>query len=263
MEIATGRPNSLVIFPTNTALPIVMAFVAGGFFIGMLIKAYWLVPLSILGVAALAIWWAWSLGSRKDQGPQPVGHGLVLPLASEVKRPPGWWGSLFLLLANGVFFGSLLFGYAFLWTVAPSWPPPAYLEPGRLGPALALGGAVLALAGIRMAIRALRRSAGPWLGLFPCFAGTAALGAAAVTVLTGMRHNAHAYDATLWVVAGYVLFHAAVAGLMTAFLGLRAAAGYLSARRVGEARVVQLWSDYAAVTALLGLGAAWLPGALV
>ena len=58
--------------------------------------------------------------------------------------------------------GSLLFGYAFLWTVAPNWPPPAYLEPGRLGPALALGGAVLALAGIRMAIRALRRSAAPY-----------------------------------------------------------------------------------------------------
>lgn len=263
VEITSGRPNYLVIFPSNSALPIIMALVTGGFFVGMLLKAYWLLPLSGLGVTALAVWWAWGLGSLEDQVPQNVGKGVALPPASEVDDPPGWWGSLFLLLANGVFFGSLLFGYAFLWTVAPNWPPPAYLEPGRLGPALALGGAVLALAGIRMAIRALRRSAAPWLGLFPCFAGTAALGAAAVTVLTGMRHNAHAYDATLWVVAGYVLFHAAVAGLMTAFLGLRAAAGYLSARRVGEARVVQLWSDYAAVTALLGLGAAWLPGALV
>ena len=38
--------------------------------------------------------------------------------------------SLFLLLANSVLFGSLLFGYAFLWTVAPNWPPPLILQPG-------------------------------------------------------------------------------------------------------------------------------------
>ncbi|EIM26779.1 cytochrome c oxidase subunit I [Microvirga lotononidis] len=260
VEIASGRPNSLVIFPTNSALPIVMAFVTGGLFVGMLIKAYWLVPLSLVGVAALGIWWAWSLGSREDQDSRPVGHGLVLPPATEVERPPGWWGSLFLLLADGVFFGSLLFGYAFLWTVAPNWPPPAWLEPGLRGPLLALGGAVLALGGIRLADRALRRDGGPWLGLLLSLAGLSALGAAAVTVLTRTSHDAHAYDATLWVVAGYVVFHATVAGLMTVFLALRAAGGYLSARRVGEARVVRLWTDYAVAVALLGLGAAWLPG---
>ena len=262
VEIASGRPTSLVIFPTNTALPIVMAFVTGGIFVGMLIKAYWLVPLSLAGVAMLAIWWAWSLGSRKDQGLRPVGHGLVLPLASEVKRPPGWWGSLFLLLANGVFFGSLLFGYAFLWTVAPNWPPPAWLEPGLPGPLLALGGAALALGGIRLADRTLRRGTGPWLGLLAGLTGLAALGGAGVTVLTGTTPDAHAYDATLWVVAGYVVFHAALAGLMTVFFALRAAGGYLSSRRIGAARVVRLWTDYAVAAALLGLGAAWVPGVL-
>jgi cytochrome c oxidase subunit I+III len=92
--------------------------------------------------------------------------------------------------------------------------------------------------------------------------GLVALATAAVTVFTRTTHDAHAYDATLWVVAGYVLFHATVAGLMTVFLALRAAAGYLSARRVGEAGVVRLWTDYAAIAALLGLGAAWLPVAL-
>ncbi|SCY33726.1 cytochrome c oxidase subunit I [Microvirga guangxiensis] len=262
VEIASGRPSSLVIFPTNTALPIVMAFVTGGLFVGMLIKAYWLVPLSILGVTALAVWWAWSLGSRRDQEPQPVGHGLVLPLASEAKRPPGWWGSLFLLIANGVFFGSLLFGYAFLWTVAPNWPPPAWLKPDLTGPLLALGGATLSWRGIRVADRGLRRNGGPWLGLLLSLAGSVALASAAVTIFMRTTHDAHAYDATLWVIAGYVLFHATIVGLMTVFLALRAAAGYLSARRIGEARVVRLWTDYAVVTALLGLGAAWLPGVL-
>ncbi|MGI6855682.1 cytochrome c oxidase subunit I [Mesorhizobium sp. 1B3] len=263
VEIASGRPKHLVIFPTNSALPIVMALVVGVFFVGMLIKAYWLVPFSALGVTALAVWWAWGLGSREDQIPQHVGHGLELPLASDAPDPPGWWGSLFLLLADGVLFGSLLFGYAFLWTVAPNWPPPSYLDLGLSGLGSALGGVVLTLAGIRVADRAIQSNGKPWPGFFLGFAGLLAIGAAAVMVLARTTHDAHAYDATLWVVAGYVLFHAALAGLMTAFLALRAKGGYVSVRRIGEVRIVRLWSDYAAAVALLGLGAAWLPGVLM
>ena len=262
VEVASGRPNHLVILPANSALPVVMALATGCFFVGMLIKTYWLVPLSALGVAALAVWWAWSLGSREDHGLQDVGRGLALPLACHAAEPPGWWGSLFLLLADGVLFGSLLFGYAFLWTVAPNWPPPSYLQPGLLGPASALGGALLTLGGSRVADQALRRGRRPWLGFALGFAGLAAIGAAASTVLAGTTYDAHAYDATLWVLAGYVLLHAAIAGLMLGFLALRVRAGYISARRIGEVRVARLWSDYAVAVALVGLGAVWLPGVL-
>ena len=260
VDIASGRPSHLVIFPTNSALPIVMALVTGGLFVGMLTKAYWLVPVSILGVAALAAWWAWSLGSREDQEPRAVGRGLVLPLASEAERPPGWWGSLFLLLADGVLFGSLLFGYAFLWTVAPNWPPPGYLEPGFAGPALLLGGTASSMAGIRLADRGLRRGGSPWPGLLLGGAGAVAMGLASATLLRGTAHDAHAYDATIWVIGGYVLLHAAIAGAMTIFLAFRTAAGYVSRRRIGDVRIVRLWIDYMAAVALLGLGVAWLPG---
>ena len=37
-------------------------------------------------------------------------------------------------------------------------------------------------------------------------------------------------------------------------------ASQTSARRCGDARVLRLWIDYAALTAALGLIAAWLPG---
>ena len=260
VEISSGRPQHVVVFPTNTALPITMAFVTGGIFVGMLLKLYWMVPLAALGVAALVAWWAWGLGSPRGEGLVEAGHGLRLPLASEAADPPGWWGSLFLLVANGTLFGSLLFGYAFLWTVAPNWPPPAYLEPVLSGPALALGGAALAPAGIRLADLRVRQERGPWLGLLLGLGGTAALALASVTVLLGTDPTAHAYDATLWVLGGYVLFHAALVGGMTTFLAFRIAAGYVTGRRIGEARIVGLWTDYAAATALLGLAAAWLPG---
>jgi cytochrome c oxidase subunit I+III len=71
-------------------------------------------------VIVLALRWAWSTGSKRDEGMLEAGQGVTLPSAWEVPDPPGWWGSLFLLLADATLFGSLLFGYAFLWTVAPN-----------------------------------------------------------------------------------------------------------------------------------------------
>ena len=62
----------------------------------------------------------WVMGDRRDRGFEDAGLGVALPHAAEVGRSPGWWGSLFLLTANAVFFGSLIFGYAFLFTIAPA-----------------------------------------------------------------------------------------------------------------------------------------------
>ena len=81
-------------------------------------------------------------------------------------------------------------------------------------------------------------------------------------MFAGTTYNAHAYDATLWVIAGYVVFHAGIAGLMVLFLLGRIGAGYISSRRFGDARVVRLWIDYAVLAALIGLAGAWLPGVL-
>jgi cytochrome c oxidase subunit I+III len=90
-----------------------------------------------------------------------------------------------------------------------------------------------------------------------------ALGAAAATVWgAGIEPTAHAYDATLWLIAAYVVQHAAIAGLMTAYLAFRVAAGYASPQRIGEVRILRLWSDYAASTGLVAFAAAWTPGVL-
>jgi len=263
VDITSGRPAEVVVFPVNTALPIIMALVTGVFFLGMLIKAFWLVPLAVVGVAALIVRWAWGLGSRTDEGLQDVGHGLALPLASASAQPPGWWGTAFLLVANATFFASLLFGYAFLWTVAPNWPPPAYLESGLSGLVLGMAGVVLAPLGIRLAERHLRagRTMAPGLAMAPTGAAASA-SAVVLALLASGDPQGHAYDAVIWVMAGYVLLHVMLAGGMSAFLAARRSAGYISPDRYGEVRIVRLWTDYAAVVALLGLAALQLPGAL-
>ena len=72
----------------------------------------------------------------------------------------------------------------------------------------------------------------------------------------------HAYGATLLVLGGYALFHAALVALMLAFLTARVARGFTSARRHAEFPVVALWVDYLAATAILILAVAHAPGLL-
>jgi len=260
VDISTGQPRHVVVFPGNTAFPMMMSAITGLFFLGLLIKAYWLVPVAAAGVAACAIRWVWSLGTRTPEGALPVGRGEALPTAAEVSDPPGWWGSLFLLLADGTFFGSLLFGYAFLWTIAPNWPPPAYAEPDMALALLAAAGAVVAAGGVRLGGGAgpvAGSMAGPVAGL----AGMAALAAACVLVLTRAPDpTAHAYDATLWVLIGYALFHLGLAMLMTLVLWARRRAGFVPATRGGERRIVALWTGYGAAVSVVALLVTCLPG---
>jgi cytochrome c oxidase subunit I+III len=259
VETATGRPEALVVFPMNTALPILMSAATGLFFVAFLAKIYWLAPIAVVIVSAMAWRWAWSLGSRQDGGPQDVGRGETLPLATEGPGSPAWWGSVFLLVADATFFGSLLFGYAFLWTVAPGWPPPRYIDWTPVVPLLALGGAATASVAIRMAEGRAR----PAAGLAAAAIGQAALVAAATLLLLASPDPlGHAYGATTAVLAGYALLHAAVALLLAVYCLARLRAGFVSGRRRNEVRIARLWADFAGLTGVLAAIACLAPGVL-
>ncbi len=258
VDITTGEPAQVAALPGNSILPFVLAVVTSTSFLAPLIGAYWLSALALIGVVIVALIWVWRLVPTATEGPVEAGHGARLPLASETADPPGWWGSLFLLVADGVHFGSLVFGYAFLWTVAPNWPPPSYLRPELLPVLLALGGAAALVTGPRLLARSVGGSVAP--GLVVAMLGTLALAAAAASIMLARPTPAdHAYDATLWLLAGHTAFHAGLTLIMVCYLALRRIARH--PLRIGEARIVSLWADFTAATGLVALGAAWLPGA--
>jgi cytochrome c oxidase subunit I+III len=263
VEVSGGAPAHLVIYPGNTALPIVMAAATGVFFLSFLLKVFWLAPIAIVGVAAFALRWAWTLGHREDREPEDAGRGILLPHAAEVDRSLGWWGSVFLLTANAVFFGSLLFGYAFLFTIAPGWPPPAWLAFSSVELVGGLGGAIAAVAGVRLAIQSNRRGASAWMGIGLSALGTLALLLATVSLMVRAPvPTGHAYGATLLVLGGYAAFHAALSLVMLGYLAARIMAGYVSPRRKAELAIGKLWVDYTSAVSATVVSVAQLPGSL-
>lgn len=261
VDTSTGAPAQVAVLPGNSRLPFLLAVVTSTSFLAPLVGAYWLSGAALTGVVILALIWAWGLGAKTDEGPVDAGRGLSLPTSQEVPDPPGWWGSLMLLLADGVHFGALLFGYAFLWTLAPDWPPESWLVPGTAGPVLALGGALGLVVGTRLAARAILRTRRPWIGFALAVAGAMSLEMAAVSIwIMCPDPAAHAYVATLWLLAGHVALHATITLIMLGYLIARVIAGYTSPRRIGEARIVQLWGDFTALTSSMALAAAWAPG---
>lgn len=235
VDMTTGAPDHVVILPGNSWLPIATAAMLGGFFVAMLAGIYVVAPIFLIGTIWLGWRWAWTNGSRTDIGALPTGGGLSLPTSFEAQRTTGWWGSVFALAASATLFASLLFGYGFLWTIAPNWPPPALIPPSLIVPLLAIGGAATAM----IASRA---------GRMPiALAGhLAIIGALILLLASAPSPSSHAYAATSAALAAYGIFHAGLAAVMAAFLMARAKAGFHSAARAGEPRIMRLWSDHGA-----------------
>ncbi|WP_249681557.1 cytochrome c oxidase subunit I [Roseococcus pinisoli] len=257
VETTTGAVDHVVVLPGNTRLPIITAAVTGSFFLCLLFGFYWLALVPLAGVVVLAWRWAWVLGSREDFGPLPIGQGQAALTHREAVGAPGWWGSVFLLVADGTLLASLLFGYAFLWVVAPNWPPPARIEGGLL---LGLMASAATLAGMWLQRRSLAAACAGRL-ISARHTATAAAAAQAVSIVALMSlgitalpgPETHAYAAAGWALLIYAALHAAIALLCSAFVSARLASGHVSGTRLLEPSIARLFSDYSGAATLIVL----------
>jgi len=264
VDTTSGSIDHVVILPGNSRLPLVTAAVTGCFFLSVLFGYYWFALLPVAGVIALGWWWAWRLGAREDVGPVAIGRGQFAPLHRESPGAPGWWGSVFLLIADAALLASLIFGYAFLWVVAPNWPPPQLIDGG-----LAIG-VMTAAAGMAGVVLARRSQAAANSGSMDSAGRAATLAAVSQAVViagllaTGIAAlpspGSHAYAAAAWMLLAYGVVHALIALLCATFVSARIAAGYVSATRALEPSVARLFGDYSGTVTLVVLFCLFGPG---
>ena len=263
VHVTSGRIDHIIVLPGNSLLPLWTAAVTGLFFTSVLLKQFWLAPFAVAGVAVLGWRWAWSLGERSDAGLIDIGRGGAARHHRESEEAPGWWGSVFTLVADATMFTSLLFGYAYLWTIAPNWPPPAFID-SRL---VELGVGVFAFAFAAWAAwrcrvataggradRAARLVVGAAAGIV--------IGAAMLLSAVLLRlppPTLHAYAAAGAVLAWYAIVHSAIALLMLAFGRARLAAGYVSAARSLDLRIAEQWTAYACAVGIIALAVLHVP----
>ncbi|CAO3435045.1 cytochrome c oxidase subunit I [Azospirillum doebereinerae] len=252
VDMATGRPDQVVVLPRPTHLPLATALATGGFFLALLFKVYWVAPLFAAGVLALFLRWTPQTGLTADLGPLPIGRGESAPHHAEAEAPPAQWAMVFTLAADVTLYVSLLFGAFFLWLSAPNWPP-EHLG-GTAYPAQALGILGLLLAagmgrwGVRKAAGAAPALAVGALGHAAALAGIGWMAWAALPDPT-----AHAAAASMAAVLAYAGLHAGI-GLVFALYGVhRVRRGFVSARRTLDLRLGRLWHDYTAVAGSVAL----------
>lgn len=257
VDATSGAPEHVVVLPGNTRLPLITAIVTAGFFLAMLFGFYWLALLPLMGVAALGWRWAWMLGTRKDTGQIAIGRDQSAPVHWEAQGTPGWYGTVLLLVADGTLLAALLFGYAFLWVIAPNWPPPRWIDAdiiSGLGAAFFVIISALLMRQAEAATKAqfLRRATTLAIG------GSAAqIAAIVVLVWTGFAGlpppQDHAYAAASWALIVYAALHAFIACLCTAFAAARIRAGYVSSARSRDVAIPRMFADYACAVTLIVL----------
>lgn len=259
-----GKPDQVVLLPGPSWSPLLTALACALFFVSFLFKLY---PLSLVGVGAVvaAAWgWVWRSGLRSDPEPVDIGHGQQAPLHPAAPDPPTLWGMVFTLMANGVFFGSLVFGYFYLFVATPDWPPPTFLRRDSLAPLgaiAALGLALVAALRARQGNTMSRPGASLWLSVCGVANGAAGLAIVLPLVWLAPAPSSHGVAATTYALAGYGGLQCAIALLIAAYAWARRTRGWTSKLRAVEFSALALWQSYTATTGslvvLLVHGPAW------
>ncbi|NMA96674.1 MAG: cytochrome ubiquinol oxidase subunit I, partial [Phyllobacteriaceae bacterium] len=249
VDMMSGEPDQVIVLPRPSFLPLWSALATGAFFLGLLFKLYWIVPVATVAAIVLFFFWTNTLGTRSDEGAIDIGQGKSAPLDSEVKDNVTYWATLCGIAADATLYASLLFGALYLAIIAPGWDGP--VEPLDWVPSIGIATGFAALLFARLAERqnAAGRSPDAMLLL--------AAGLAVATVIvqfSGLMRipdpTGHANLALRFALLTYCAVHAGVAGLLAFHAFLRSRAGFVSALRATDMRITRAWTDYAAVVQL-------------
>jgi cytochrome c oxidase subunit I+III len=256
-SMVSARPQQIVELPGPTYVPLWAGLCVGLFFVGFLAQLYALSALGIALTLLAVVVWMWDEPDRSHPPRLPAGLGLELPLAHGRHDSPAWSAFVLTLAVDATFSASIVFGYLFLWSYGPDWPP-AELDLPELG--LAAVGSALLVAGsvvLGLAEAAIRR--GRRLSLALGLIGGLAIGAVFLTIqgieafyAFGFSPQAHAYAALSYTILGYVAVHVAIAMVLAGVALARLRRGdFAPDRHLGVRLATWCW-HYTLVLALVG-----------
>ncbi|WP_197911640.1 cytochrome c oxidase subunit I [Kineobactrum salinum] len=242
----SGRVCSVIHLPSNSWLPLQLALSVAALCICLLLKVYTGALLAVAVVLFFALRWGWHNGAHPRASPVRVTDPVDPPLHSRTRSGPGLWGMVTSLMADGTLYVALLFGWFYLWTVAPRWQLPD-AAPLELTPLLA-SGLLLSLA-VLVYCRALTwLETGSDRKALSGFGASALLGLVHCLVLVWLLLSAPlrpaelAHDAVLTVMLYYQLLHSGLATVLTLLQLQRLRLGYVGKALPYEALVLQpLW----------------------
>ncbi|MGY6564300.1 MAG: cytochrome c oxidase subunit I [Halomonadaceae bacterium] len=245
-DALTGKLRETIHLPSNSWWPLFSSLALAVVCVSLLVRVYWLAAVAVLVGVVLLLRWSWENCAHPGKAPEASMAPTDPPLHYHTMNGPGVWCMSVSHLANGSLYLSLLFGWFYLWVVAPEWQMP---ETSPLSPLLLVAaGVALTLGTLLLAkvVRRLRRREGGGLGLMMYLAGglgtLQTLLIVAVMWLAGLAPTETAHDATLFVALCYVLILASLGAILCLLQGLRVGYCYVSVETPLEPVVVlRLW----------------------
>ncbi|MDN7128077.1 cytochrome c oxidase subunit I [Pseudidiomarina terrestris] len=266
-DAITGKLKEVMLLPTNSWLPLLVASSLAVVCISLLTRSY-LAAVVITIVAAIFLFrWSWENGGHPLAAPLGDKEPVEAPLQSRTLDGSGLWGMVITLLADGALFLALLFGWLYLWAVAPNWTLPD--ESLVSLPVMAWSGAFLTFATWWYCRAVKQLKAGDDTGLQTRFWVVTAAGAihlvllVGVTLVSPLAITELAHDAVLLVMLMFLIFHSSISVIATALQALRVRYGYVSKELPYEPVVLQpLWlfslaTFWCSVASFLLLPIAW------
>jgi cytochrome c oxidase subunit I+III len=244
-----ARPQYVAQIPGPSWAHVLAALFTAAFFLGLTVKLYTTsIICGVLAVACVLVW-MWDTDHGPVRPPVDIGGGLRLPVYVTGPESHSWWGMIVLMIVTGTAFACLVFSYLFLWTISPgAWPPPpvplAPLWIGLLSAGLYAASSVAMLVASRVLARP---DANPWVLRGLIGIAIVLLISAIGVELVGQRGGGvdptqSGYGATIFALASFQGFLAAVLAIMGLFTIARSVAGKLDAvRRVTFDNTAVYW----------------------
>lgn len=250
-----AEPQYLMRLPGPGWAHVLAAVFTAAFFLLLTVKAVTIALTCGALAVVMIVAWMWN-SDPASVGRADIGGGIALPTYVSGPVHPAWWAMCVLIAVAGALYLSYVFGYLYLWTVAPQTWPAASARPAASWVVLAAALLVASGAALSAAQRTLGRSR-------PVFAilvatGLASLAAALVVDIlsqwqSGLRPEASGHGAMVYAGAVLQAQVSAAVVVMAAFALMRLARGLLDAERRVVFDNLRLMWIYAVGQGLFGL----------